>query len=108
MAGSAAEVTVYSEIQLPLAGGAVQRTVMDPSPTEVTTSSGVSGVPNGEDGTTGAEADEATPVPTALVATTSKEYEVPLLRPVIVQELEVDSATREVHDRSGAPTTLAV
>ena len=82
--------------------------MMDPSPTEVVTSSGVSGVPNGEEGTTDAEATDATPVPTALVATTSKVYAVPLLRPVIVHAFVEETATREVQERSGDPTTLAV
>jgi hypothetical protein len=45
---------------------------MDPSPTVAVISIGVSGVPNGEEGVTDAEAAEATPVPTAFVAKTSK------------------------------------
>ncbi|CAB4323412.1 unannotated protein [freshwater metagenome] len=70
--GSTVEVTLNCVIRLPLAAGEVQRTVMRASPAVAVTSSGASGVPNGEEGTTEAELAEATPVPTALVARTSK------------------------------------
>jgi hypothetical protein len=46
------------------------------------------GAPGTVDGTAAAEASEAEPVPDTLVAVTVNEYEVPLVRPITVHEVE--------------------
>jgi hypothetical protein len=53
------------------------------------------GAPGGAAGTTAPEAVEATDVPSAFVAVTVNVYDVPLVRPATVQE--VDEADEVVH-----------
>jgi hypothetical protein len=81
------EVTVYSVIAAsPLAAGAVHETTDSPSASEVPdTDVGASAT---LDGTAAVDADDARPVPEAFVAVTVNEYEVPLLRPNTVHDVD--------------------
>ena len=67
----------------PLAAGAVQETRAEALPAVAVTPVGAPGTVAG---VTGADGSEAAPVPTPLVAVTVKVYEVPLVRPLTVQE----------------------
>jgi len=73
-------------IAAPPVAGAVHDTSTEESNAPVaTTAIGASGT---VDGTTAADTVEAEPVPDTFVAVTVNEYEVPLVRPVTVHEVE--------------------
>ena len=79
--------TTYFEIDAPpLLDGAVQDTTDWAFAAPVADTA--IGTPGTVEGTTEAEASEAEPVPDTLVAVTVNEYEVPLVRPITVHEVE--------------------
>ncbi len=68
----------------PVSVGGVSETVADPFPIVAVTPVGTPGLPAG---LTDAEEAELELLPVALLATVENEYEVPLVRPVIVHEV---------------------
>ena len=70
----------------PLEAGAVQDTTDSPLAFDVPDTD--VGTPGTLDGTTAVDADDAEPVPDTFVAVTVNEYEVPLVRPGTVHDVE--------------------
>jgi hypothetical protein len=84
--------------------GGVSETVADPFPIVAVTPVGTPGFPAG---LTDAEDAEPVLLPVALFATVENEYEVPLVRPVIVQEVAGD-ITMQVAPPGDAVTVYEV
>lgn len=81
------EVAVYEVmIAPPLLAGAVHDTVASAAPAEAVTEVGAPGTAAA--GVTEEDAEELTELPMAFVATTVNVYAVPLVRPVIVHEVD--------------------
>ena len=80
------EVTVYCVIVAPFDAGAVQETTdwVFAAPVAVTEV----GAPGTAEGTIEEDATEAEPVPDTFVAVTVNEYDVPLVRPLTVHEVD--------------------
>ena len=70
----------------PLEAGAVQDTTDSPLAFDVPDTD--VGTPGTLDGTTAVDTEEAEPVPDTFVAVTVNEYEVPLVRPSTVHDVE--------------------
>ena len=70
----------------PLEAGAVQDTTDSPLAFDVPDTD--VGTPGTLDGTTAVDAEEAEPVPETFVAVTVNEYDVPLVRPSTVHDVE--------------------
>ena len=70
----------------PLEAGAVQDTTDSPLAFDVPDTD--VGTPGTLDGTTAVDAEEAEPVPDTFVAVTVNEYDVPLVRPSTVHDVE--------------------
>ena len=96
-------VTEYVVIgEPPSEDGADHDTVTWPSPATTEVIVGAPGTVTGATGVAESETAEDPPVPTALVAVTAKEYDVPLLRPVT--EHDVDAAAHVIP--SGSEVTV--